>query len=191
MDTTVQKSSARKQERFTTKDIAYIGLFVAVIAVCSWISIPTAVPFTMQTFSIFVTIGLLGMYRGTIAILAYILLGAIGVPVFAGFTGGMGALLGNTGGYIIGFIASGILAGLIIKQFGRKPVVMFLGMAAGLVACYAFGTAWFMYFYTRTAGAIGIMTALSWCVIPFIIPDLVKITLAIIITKRVHHHGML
>lgn len=191
MDTIVQKSSGIKNSKFTTKDIAYIGMFVAIMAICSWINIPATIPFTMQTFAVFATIGLLGMYRGTIAVLVYILLGAVGAPVFAGFSGGISVLMSSTGGYIIGFLASALIAGLIMKQFGKSTVVMFLAMAAGLVVCYAFGTAWFMYFYTKTSGAIGIMSALSWCVIPFIIPDLIKIVLAIVLTKRVSHHGIL
>ncbi|MBE5962877.1 MAG: biotin transporter BioY [Lachnospiraceae bacterium] len=191
MDTTVRRSSNVKQGRFSAKDIAYIGIFVAIMAICSWISIPATIPFTMQTFAVFVTIGLLGMYRGTVAVLVYILLGAVGAPVFAGFNGGIGALMGNAGGYIIGFLATALITGLLIKQFGRSTVTMFFAMVAGLFACYAFGTAWFIFFYTKTSGAIGIMSVLSWCVIPFIIPDLVKIVLAIIITKRVHAHGIL
>lgn len=95
-----------KTTALRTVDIAYIGLFVAVMAICSWISIPATVPFTLQTFAVFMAVGLLGGKRGTIAVLTYVLLGAIGVPVFAGFSGGIGALLGNSGGYIVGFIFS-------------------------------------------------------------------------------------
>ena len=84
--------------RNKTLDMVYIALFAVLIAVCSWISIPTTVPFTLQTFGVFVTVGVLGGKRGSLAVLIYLLLGAIGVPVFAGFTGGMGIMLGNTGG---------------------------------------------------------------------------------------------
>ena len=92
-----------------TTDIAYIGLFVAAMAICSWISIPLVVPVTLQTFAVFLAVGLLGGKRGTIAVCAYIFLGAIGVPVFAGFGGGPGALLGQSGGYIIGFIFTALI----------------------------------------------------------------------------------
>lgn len=171
--------------KLTTKDIAYIALFTALIAICSWISIPTTIPFTMQTFAIFVTVGILGTRRGTISIMIYILLGVIGVPVFAGFLAGLGVLIGNTGGYIIGFIFSAIVTGLIIQYLGNKPPIMLLAMILGLVVCYIFGTAWFMYFYAQTSGTIGVMTALTWCVFPFVIPDVVKIVLAIVVVKRV------
>ena len=81
-----------------TKDMALIGLFAALLAICSWISIPTTIPFTLQTMGVFLAVGLLGGKRGTISILLYLLIGAVGVPVFSGFKGGIGALAGPTGG---------------------------------------------------------------------------------------------
>lgn len=174
-----------ENKKFKTLDLAYIGMFVALIAVCSWINIPTTVPFTLQTFAVFAAIAILGFKRGLLAVIVYIALGAAGVPVFAGFGGGMGTLLGTTGGYIIGFIFTAVIEGLIIDKFGRKAVVMFIAMLLGLAACYAFGTVWFVYVYTSTKSAIGVMTALSWCVFPFIIPDICKMMLAIVLEKRV------
>lgn len=88
-----------------TRDIVFIGIFAALIAICSWISIPTTVPFTLQTMGVFTAVGLLGGKRGSLAVLVYILLGLVGLPVFAGFSGGVGVLFGTTGGYIIGFLA--------------------------------------------------------------------------------------
>ncbi len=173
------------KSKLKTMDLAYIGLAVALIAVCSWISIPTAIPFTLQTFAVFTVVGLLGLYRGTIAILVYILLGAVGAPVFSGFKGGIGALFNTTGGYIIGFLFTALITGALIKFFGKKVWVLAISMVIGLVVCYAFGTAWFMVLYAKQKGAIALATALSWCVTPYIIPDLIKIALAILITKRV------
>lgn len=165
--------------------MAYIALFAVVMAVCSWISIPILqVPYTLQTFAVFLAVGVLGGRRGTLAVLVYILLGAVGVPVFAGFTGGLGNLLGNTGGYIIGFLFSALLMWLVEALFGRKLWVLAVSMVLGLLVCYAFGTAWFMVVYARNAGAVGLGTALGWCVIPYIIPDLVKIALALVLTNR-------
>lgn len=180
------KTEAKNHAKFKTLDIAYIGMFVALIAICSWISIPVfEVPITLQTFAVFVTIALLGTKRGLLAIITYILLGIVGVPVFAGFSGGPGVLLGTTGGYIIGFIFSAVVTGLIMSRFGKKVIVQVIAMIAGLLVCYAFGTAWFLYVYTAKTGPVGLMTALSWCVFPFIIPDLCKIAVAIIVQKRV------
>ena len=105
--------------------LVYIALFVAIIAVCSWISIPTPilVPFTLQTFAVFVTAGLLGTKRGTTAVVVYMLLGIIGVPVFSQFRSGLGILLGNTGGYLIGFLFTALAVGIITKIFGKKCII--------------------------------------------------------------------
>jgi biotin transport system substrate-specific component len=173
-----------KKQNMKTLDIVYIAIGAALIAICSWISIPTAVPFTLQTFAVFTALLMLGGDRGTLSVLVYILIGAVGVPVFAGFTGGVGILFGSTGGYIFGFVFMGLIYQIFTKLFGRKAVVEIVALVIGLVICYAFGTAWFMYVYTRDSGAVGILSVLSWCVFPFIIPDVLKLVLAYLISKR-------
>lgn len=181
----MSEKTQNKKIKFRTIDLAYMGLFVALMAVCSWINIPTTVPFTLQTFAVFTAIAVLGTFRGTISVIAYILLGAVGVPVFAGFSGGPSVLLGTTGGYIIGFVFTALIVGGILSVFGKKIWVMAIAMLLGLFACYAFGTAWFMYVYAKGNEAIGVMTALGWCVFPFIIPDCIKIAMAIVIEKSI------
>lgn len=176
------------QKSFHLKNLALIGVFAVVIALCAWISVPAAVPFTLQTFGICCTLGLLGGKRGTLAITIYILLGAVGVPVFAGFAGGPGVLLGTTGGYILGFIAMGLLYWGITALFGTRTAVMAAAMVVGLLACYAFGTLWYMIAYARQSGAIGLGVALSRCVVPFLLPDALKLALALLISKRVSRH---
>lgn len=172
------------KHRMKTIDMVYVAMFAVLMAICSWISIPMTIPFTLQTFGVFLAVGVLGGKRGSLSILIFILLGAIGLPVFAGFSGGVGVLLGSTGGYIIGFIFSALLMWLIEFLFGRKLLVLGISMVLGLIVCYAFGTAWFMVVYSRASGAIGLVTALGWCVFPYIIPDIVKIALALVLTKR-------
>lgn len=167
-----------------TRDIVYMSVFTAMISICSWISIPASIPFTLQTMGVFTTVGLLGGKRGTLTILTYILLGAIGVPVFAGFTGGVSVLLGTTGGYIIGFLLSALLMWGIEAIMGRNQIVLAFSMVAGLIVCYVFGTAWFMMIYTQHSGVIGLSTVLGLCVIPFIIPDLIKIGVALFLINR-------
>lgn len=167
-----------------TYDMVYIGMFAVLMAICSWISIPAAVPFSLQTFAVFLAVGVLGGKRGTLAVLVYILLGFIGIPVFVGFTGGPGILLGSTGGYIIGFIFIALLMWGMEKVAGKKTWATGLSMVLGLIVCYAFGTAWFMVIYAANSGAVGIGKALAFCVIPFIIPDIIKIALALILSKR-------
>ena len=76
----------------------------------------------------------------------------------------------------------------IEKVFGKKPVVQILSMVIGLLVCYALGTIWFMVVYARTTGAVGLGTVLGWCVIPFIIPDLVKIALAFVLSRKVRKY---
>lgn len=168
-----------------TTEIAYIALMAALIAVCSWISIPTTVPFTMQTFAVFVAVGLLGLRCGTISVLVYLLLGAIGLPVFAGMTGGVGILLGSSGGYLVGFIFIALVEGFAVSKFGRNKIAMLLGMLLGSVLCYFFGTVWFIQVYTAGYGEVPLNTVMWWCVYPFIIPGLIKMALALIVIKRV------
>ena len=171
--------------RSRTLDLVYIAAGAALIAVCSWISIPTSIPFTMQTFAVFLLMSLLGGKRGTLSVLVWLLLGAAGLPVFSGFTGGIGIVLGNTGGYMAGFLLIGILYMLAEKLFGHKVLPEIAALVLGLAVCYAFGTAWFLLVYTRANGAVGLGTVLGWCVVPFILPDLFKLALALTISRRI------
>lgn len=166
-------------------DLTYIALFAALIALCSWITIPAAVPFTLQTFAIFATLGILGGRRGTMAIAVYLLMAAIGLPVLSGFSGGLGAMLGVTGGYLLGFFVMGITYWLLTSLWGAGPKAMLTALALCLVVCYLFGTLWFMLVYLRTTGPVGVSAVLGWCVFPFLIPDLMKLGLALLLTRRV------
>ena len=174
----------KKTKGFQTSDLAYVAVCAVLTAVCSWISIPAAVPFTLQTFAVFCSLGLLGGKRGTAAILVYLLLGAVGVPVFAGFSGGIGILFGTTGGYLLGFILMGLVYWLGERLSMDSRIIRIISMVLGLLLCYAFGTAWFMFVYARQSGAIALGTALAWCVIPFLLPDLVKLALALLVSGR-------
>ena len=175
--------------RNKTRDIVYTAFFAVLIAVGSWISIPMTVPFTLQTFAVFVTLGILGGRRGTMAVLLYILLGAVGIPVFSGFTGGVGILLGNTGGYIAGFLLTGLIFWGMQRMFGRSLGVLVISMLLGLISCYFFGTVWFLLVYMRNGSTVSVVTVLGWCVIPFIVPDLVKLGLALTVARRVSRYA--
>ena len=171
----------------TTRRMTRIALCAALLAPCAWLSIPTQPPFTMQTFGVFLTLLLLGAKDGAIAIALYILLGAMGAPVFSGFNGGMGALLGPTGGYIAGFLLLCPIYGLLCRNKAGlwvKALALFLG----LLACYAFGTLWFVKVYGDTKGPITLLAALSKCVFPFILPDLAKLALALWAGKRLEKY---
>lgn len=178
-------STSASCRRLRTLDLVYIALFAGLIALCAWISVPAAVPFTMQTFGICAALFVLGGRRGTWAVGVYLLLGFVGLPVFAGFQGGPGTLLGTTGGYILGFFAMAVVYWVMTAWLGTKLSVSMFSMVLGLLICYVFGTIWFMVLYARTSGPIGLATALGWCVIPFVIPDLAKLALAALLARRV------
>ena len=161
--------------------MAYISLGAVLIALCSWISVPATVPFTLQTFAVLLVCDLLGGRWGLVSVLLYLLLGAVGFPVFSGFSGGLGHLLGMTGGYILGFVLSALLMQRLLP---RRRVFTLLSMALGLLACYAAGSVWFMQVYTQTKGAISLGAVLSICVVPYLIPDAIKIVLACLISER-------
>ena len=167
-----------------TRDMAYIALFAVIMAVCAWITVPSVVPFTMQTLGVFLAVGILGGKRGTIAVAVYLLMGAVGLPVFSGFTGGIGQFLQITGGYLLGFLLCAAVCWAMAAAFGQKPLTLTLSMILGLIVCYTFGTAWYMFLYAKTSGAIGIGAVLVSCVFPFILPDVAKIALALLLSRR-------
>ena len=172
------------KSKLSVRDMAYIALFAVMMAVCSWISIPYVVPFTLQTFAVFLAVGVLGGRRGTVAVLVYLLMGAVGLPVFTGFSGGIGHLLGSTGGYIVGFMFTALVMWGMEGIPGNRTVVLTISMVLGLLVCYAFGTAWFLLVYARTTGPVGVWTAVGWCVAPYVVPDLVKLALALVLRRR-------
>lgn len=182
----VSKESAAP--RFRTLDLAYIALFAVLMAVCAWISTPKtpiSVPFTLQTFALFAALTILGGRRGLWTVAVYLLMGLVGLPVFTGFQGGPGVLLGTTGGYIIGFIGSALVYWLLTARLGTRLPVMVCGCLLGMLVYYAFGTAWFLVLYTAAKGPISLAAALAACVVPFIVPDLLKMALAILLARRV------
>ena len=168
-----------------TKRLAQMALMVALMSVCAWISIPFgAQPFTMQTFAVFVSAALLGAKGSAAAVLAYILLGAVGLPVFSAMQGGIGIVLGNTGGYMVGFIFTALIVGFAAERFSSSWALM-LSMIMGTAACYAFGTAWYMLMYAAHSGSAGLVSVLMTCVFPFIVPDVLKMLLALTVIKRI------
>ena len=164
---------------FNIKSLARMAICTALIVVCSWLTVPFTVPFTMQTFAIFFTVCLLGPWQGMISILVYILLGAVGVPVFAGFGSGPAVLFGKTGGYIIGYILCAAIVGLLSRRLGFTFPKLCLSMVIGVAVCYVFGTAWFM-----VISGLNLATSLSYCVLPFLPGDAVKILLAAFLALR-------
>lgn len=169
------------------KSIVIVSLTSVFITICSWIAIPFTVSFTLQTFAIFFALRLFGGFKGLLSIILYVLLGLIGVPVFTGFKAGLGAILGPTGGYILGFILAGVLYLVMEKltKFTEKKVFCFIIMLIGLILCYVFGTLWFCFVMSDKGNNYTFIEALLACVVPFIIPDIIKIVLAEIISSKI------
>ena len=164
-----------------TYDLAYIAIFAVLIAICSWISIPMTVPFTLQTFGVFMAVGVLGGKRGSLAVLVYILLGAIGVPVFAGFSGGLGILLNNTGGYIIGFLFTAVfLAYFRGEKYSFKRYAL-LGCVIGIPLIYVFGVV-----QLKLITGMGWDKAIMTGALPFIPLDIVKCLAAAVIAGPIN-----
>ena len=181
-----EKAVVRQDNRLMLRNMIYTAMFAALTAVCSQIQLPIgAVPFTLQTMGVFIAAGLLGAKKGTLSVGIYILLGAVGIPVFAGFSGGLGIIAGPTGGYIIGFLFTAFAVGILSDLTGGKIWALAVGMITGLFFCYLFGTAWFILVSNAGGGNMDIPTALEYCVIPFLIPDSVKIIISVIIVSRV------
>lgn len=165
-----------KAKSINVRDIAYTALGAALIAVCSIITVPGAVPFTMQTFGVFTASGLLGAKRGTLSVVIYILLGVIGLPVFSSFKAGPGVLVGPTGGYIIGFIFSALICGAMSRKGTGRLI---LGELLALAACYLFGSAWYMLWSGKTAYEVFLAA-----VAPFLIADAIKIAISVFTVTR-------
>ena len=163
-----------------TKVLTTSSLFVALTAICSQIQIPLPmVPINLALFAIYLAGTILGPKYGTLSIIAYVLLGGIGAPIFAGFTGGFSYIVGATGGYIVGYIFTALIVGLITKKFGYRWWTLVIAMVLGLAVCYILGTIWFMYVTSNS-----LAVSLSYCVIPFLPGDVVKIMLAAVLTLR-------
>lgn len=167
-----------------TQTLTRTAMGAVILALCAWISIPAAVPFTLQTFGIFLVLAVLGPRQGTASILVYILLGLIGLPVFAGFSGGPGALLGPTGGYILGFAFIGIICLLTEKLPLPDTARLITGTLLGLVVCYAFGTLWFLQVAAMGGKVYSLPAVLGMCVAPFVLPDCIKLALALTVGRR-------
>ena len=169
-----------KRTPLTVKDMVQCAICAALLAISAWLSIPMPqVSFTMQSFAVFFALGLLGGRRGCIAIGIYLLMGGVGLPVFSGFRGGAAVLLGVTGGYIWGFLLAGLVYWVLEALFGHGFRVRLLSMALGMALCYTCGTVWYLQLYGGNLWAV-----LATCVAPYILPDGVKIGLAISLSGR-------
>ena len=171
-------------QKIRTKQMVLIALMTAVTCVLGPLSIPlpfSPVPISLTNFAIFLAIFVLGMKSGTISFIIYLLLGAIGVPVFSSFRGGLQVLAGPTGGYLIGFIFLALIMGFALEHFDRKLVPTIIGMIIGMAVCYAFGTVWLAKLLS-----LSFKEGLIMGVIPYLAGDAAKIIIAAIVGPKLY-----
>ena len=171
-------------QKIRTKQMVLIALMTAVTCVLGPLSIPlpfSPVPISLTNFAIFLAIFVLGMKSGTISFIIYLLLGAIGVPGFSSFRGGLQVLAGPTGGYLIGFIFLALIMGFALDHFDRKLVPTIIGMIIGMAVCYAFGTVWLAKLLS-----LSFKEGLMMGVIPYLAGDAAKIIIAAIVGPKLY-----
>ena len=170
-------------KRKITRDITRIALFAAVMCVSAFVYIPLPVPITMQIFVMFASLFVLGGKCGSIVVFIYIAIGALGLPVFSGFSGGISRIFDATGGYIIGMLLASLLWWLLDSVLPKKPSFRIINSLTSLLLIYLFGTLWFTFLYTNGEKTIG--TVLLSCVVPFLVPDVLKIYLAYYVSRKI------
>lgn len=170
-----------QKRQFTARDMCICSLFAALLAICAWISIPFEnVHVTLQTFGIFLALLTLGGFRGSVAVGLYLCLGSVGVPVFAGFQGGVHLFAMPSGGFLIGFMLTSLLYWAISAEFAPKNKGRIVTMAVSMVPCYALGIWWMFRFYSMIVP----MSTYFATAVGFLIPDCVKFFLAWQVSKR-------
>ena len=164
--------------------MAYVSMCIALLCVSAWITVPFPVSFTLQIFSVFFIASVSGWKQSLASITLYLLLGLLGVPVFSGFQAGPSVFFHGTGGYLIGFWLSTLIISMAVRWLGPSTLTLLVSMLCSLLTCYACGTGWYLLLYRGTDHSTTLLSALCVCVLPFIIPDLLKIVLAITLARK-------
>lgn len=180
-----------REKKQSTSALTAAAMMAAVLCVLGPLSVPVGpVPVAMANFGVSLAAWLLGPRYGALSVAAYLLLGAVGAPVFAGAGAGAAVLFGPTGGYLIGYLAQALIGGWAVERSGGRALWSGLGLAAGVAVSYAFGTAWFILQMGCT-----LPYALTVCVLPFIPFDAAKVALASvlgsILRRALHRAGLL
>ena len=170
-----------KSKKLTIYQITFMALMAAVTCILGPLSVPIGqVPISLTNLVIDFTVYVLGAWAGTGSYCIYLILGAVGLPIFSGFAGGLGKLLGPTGGYLVGFIFMALIGGLVIELAHRNIWLTMIGWVVGTAVAYLFGTIWFVYLLKCS-----VAYALTVCVFPFIVFDIIKIVIATLLGKTV------
>ena len=168
--------------KLDAKTMTKIAVMTAVTCILGPVSIPIGpVPISLTPLAILLSVYVIGTIEGTVSTFLYVLMGAIGLPVFGGFSGGFGIIAGPTGGYIIGYIFLALIAGWFIHNFYDIIWVQFLGMCLGTAVLYTFGTVWL----AKVAG-MSFQAALAAGVLPFIAGDILKIICTIALGRAIN-----
>ncbi len=174
-----------KKNKHRVQSMILVALFATLMCIGAWIHFPSPVPATMQTFVVFVALGLLGSKSTFIMLLVYVALGAVGLPVFSGFTSGVGALTGPTAGFIWGFLLGVPVFYIFEKYFLQKKALIIIGYIIYILIHYIPGALWYCYFNLGVLSVEGIISSAVVTVVPFILPDAVKLALSLIVTERI------
>lgn len=170
-------------------DTVVTAVFAAIIAVGAFMSLQlAAVPFTLQSFAVFLALGTIGWKRGTLSVVIYLILGLVGVPVFSGFKSGAGVLFGPTGGFLIGFIFAGLTFGAVSRMLTAARLsgvpAKLISFFCGSIVLYAFGCLMYAFVYLKQVNFQTLVSSFSVCVMPFLVPDALKITAAALISHK-------
>ena len=156
------------------KKTAIIGILAAIICIFAPFSVPVgAIPISLSTFAIYIVSCSVNKKYSLPAIAIYILIGVVGLPVFSSFAGGLQIISGYTGGYIIGYIPCAFIIGMLTDKYENNKIIYPVSMVTGTAICYLCGTLWYMY-----RAECGFSQAVTICIIPFIIGDIIKIIAA-------------
>ncbi|MBE6545882.1 MAG: biotin transporter BioY [Ruminococcaceae bacterium] len=172
-----------KQNHFI-RTITYIAMCVALICVCAWITIPFPIPFTLQIFAVFLIAAVSDWRISFLSVLAYIGIGVLGVPVFSGFQAGPSVFFGISGGYLLGFLLAALFIGFMEKLFAHRRGMLWVILFLALLICYCFGVLWYRTVFLSPQDSSSVWQAIGICVLPFLLPDLIKITLVYVVANR-------
>ena len=163
--------------------VVRIALFAAIISVTALVSVPFPVPLTLQTLGIFTALFTLGGKRGAASVFLYVAIGAVGLPVFSGFMGGIGRLFDLTGGFIFGFLLAAVLY-IPLSRFSKNALGCLIVGGVCQLVIYASGVFGYIIVSGVSGATVGVGAAALNCVLPYIIPDILKIFIAYVISKR-------
>lgn len=172
------------KKKNSVQSMIFISLFATLMCVGAWLHFPSVVPATMQTFVVMTALGLIGSKKTFIMLTVYVFLGAIGLPVFSGFTSGIGALTGPTAGFIWGFFM-GVPVFYLSQKYIKNSFSLYIGYILYIIIHYIPGALWYCHFTLGELTLQGILSSSLVTVVPFIVPDAVKLFLAKIIVGKI------